>query len=190
MDQNMQDLIKKCIEGDQRSQKVFYDKYKARFYAVCLRYSSSPEEAQDILIEAFLKVFKYLKNYRGEGGFDGWLYKIFVNHAINYVYKNEKDILSPKNVQDLDSVKLTERNEAFSSEMRDVLLRYLQLLNIRERTIFNMVAIEEYTFAEVADELQIKKSVVKTYYYRARGNLQMMIQKNEKELLNEYNLKH
>ena len=106
------------------------------------------------------------------------------------MYKNEKDILSPKNVQDLDSVKLTERNEAFSSEMRDVLLRYLQLLNIRERTIFNMVAIEEYTFAEVADELQIKKSVVKTYYYRARGNLQMMIQKNEKELLNEYNLKH
>ena len=54
--------------------------------------------------------------------------------------------------------------------------------------MFNMIAIEEYTFAEAAEELHVKKTVVKTYFYRARASLQIMLKKNEKELLKEYNI--
>ena len=189
MDQNIRNLINKCIEGDRNAQRDLYEKYKGRFYALCLRYASNTDEAQDIMIEAFLKVFNSLKNYRGDGEFEGWLYRIFSNHAISYVSRSKKDVLSLKTKEDIDENTLLEKANAFNDDTRDALLRYLQCLNVRERTVFNMIAIEEYTFAEVADELHIKKAVAKTYYYRARATLQKMIEKNEKELMKEYNIK-
>ena len=188
MDQNIRNLINKCIEGDRNAQRILYDKYKDRFYALCLRYASNVDEAQDIMIEAFLKVFNSLKNYRGDGEFEGWLYRIFSNHAINYMYRSKKDALSNKVKEDINENTLLEKINVFNNDTRDVLLRYLQCLNVRERTIFNMIAIEEYTFAEAAEELHIKKTVVKTYFYRARASLQTMLKENEKELLKEYNM--
>lgn len=188
MDQNIRNLINKCIEGDRNAQRDLYEKYKGRFYALCLRYASNTDEAQDIMIEAFLKVFNSLKNYRGDGEFEGWLYRIFSNHAISYVSRSKKDVLSLKTKEDIDENTLLEKANAFNDDTRDALLRYLQCLNVRERTVFNMIAIEEYTFAEVAEELNVKKTVVKTYFYRARASLQIMLKKNEKELLKEYNM--
>jgi RNA polymerase sigma factor (sigma-70 family) len=97
-------------------------------------------------------------------------------------------ILSPKTKEDIAENTLLEKTTAFNDDTRDALLRYLQCLNVRERTVFNMIAIEEYTFAEAAEELHVKKTVVKTYFYRARASLQIMLKKNEKELLKEYNI--
>ena len=189
MDQNIRELINKCIDGDSAAQRAFYDKYKGRFYAMCLRYASNSAEAQDIMIEAFFKVFNSLKTYRGDGNIEGWMYKVFYNHAISYINKKNKDVLSPQNTEDISENMLSGRSTAFADDTRNSLLHYLQCLNPRERTVFNMIAIEEYTFDEAADELQIKKAVVKTYFYRARATLQEMIEKNEKELLKEYNIK-
>ena len=189
MDQNIRELISKCIEGDSAAQRAFYDKYKGRFYAVCLRYASGNAEAQDIMIEAFLKVFNSLKTYRGDSNIEGWMYKIFSNYAISYVNKKHKDVMSPQNTEEISENMLSDKSTAFADDTRNSLLHYLQCLNPRERTVFNMIAIEEYTLAEVADELHIKKAVAKTYYYRARATLQKMIEKNEKELMKEYNIK-
>ncbi|MBR5594389.1 MAG: hypothetical protein IKW46_10010, partial [Bacteroidaceae bacterium] len=77
---------------------------------------------------------------------------------------------------------------AFSSEEQRRLVQYLHNLNAKERTIFNMVVMEEYSILEAAKELQVNPSVVKTYYYRARAKLQDLLLQNEKELLKEYNL--
>lgn len=188
MNQDMQKLIDRCVQGDDNAQKVLYDTYKARFYALCLRYSSNADEAQDILVEGFLKVFNSLETYRGEGEFEGWMHRIFVNHAISCIYKKRNDILSQSDLKEIDESLLTSENEAFSSDIKRILLKYLNCLNPRERTIFNMVAVEEYSMAEVARELHLKKTVVKTYYYRARAKMQRMLQENENELLREYNL--
>ena len=188
MNQDIQKMIEKCIQGDANSQRALYDKYKARFYALCLRYSSNADEAQDILIEGFLKVFNSLENYRGEGEFEGWMHRIFVNHAITCIHRKRKDVLSRNNEREFDEAILVDNNDRYSSDLKGILLRYLNCLNPKERTIFNMVAIEEYTVVEVAKELNLKKTVVKTYYYRARARMRTMLEENEKELLREYNL--
>ncbi len=185
MNQSTQNLIEKCKQGDIMSQKTLYDSYKGRFYALCLRFSSSSEEAQDILIEGFLKVFRSLDSYRGEGEFEGWMYKIFINHAIRYTYKSKTDVLSPKFKKEVEETMGTDTNNAFSTEIYDMLLIYLHRLNSRERTIFNMIAIEEYSFSEAAKELHISKSVAKTYYYRARALLQRWMK--EKNITREHN---
>jgi DNA-directed RNA polymerase specialized sigma24 family protein len=65
------DLISGCISGDRRMQKALYDKYAGKMYAVCLRYMGNADDAQDILQEGFVKIFKNLERFRGEGSFEG-----------------------------------------------------------------------------------------------------------------------
>src|ERR1700749_4832265 len=65
-------------------QELMYRRYSPKMYAVCLRYSSNSDDAQDLLQDGFVKVFKSLGNYRGDGSFEGWMRRIFVNTSIAY----------------------------------------------------------------------------------------------------------
>ena len=65
------DLIKGCIEGNRRMQKELYDRFSPKMYAVCLRYMGNADDAQDILQEGFIKVYKNLERFRGDGYFEG-----------------------------------------------------------------------------------------------------------------------
>ena len=78
------DLISGCLAGDRRSQKQLYDKYSAKMYAVCMRYMGNADDAQDILQDGFVKVFRKLDSFRSEGSFEGWIRRIFVNTAIEH----------------------------------------------------------------------------------------------------------
>jgi RNA polymerase sigma factor (sigma-70 family) len=60
-------------------QEELYRRFSPRMYGVCLRYAGKVEEAEDILQEGFIKVYKKLNSYRGEGSFEGWIRRIFVN---------------------------------------------------------------------------------------------------------------
>ena len=75
-------LIDGCINGDRRAQKALYDKYSGRMMAVCLRYMKDTEDARDLMQEGFIKLYTNLNKYSGEGSFDGWVRKIFVNCAL------------------------------------------------------------------------------------------------------------
>ena len=76
------DLIRGCMESDRRMQEELYRRFSPRMYAVCLRYAGNAEEAEDILQEGFIKVFRKLDSFRNEGSFEGWRRRIFVNTAI------------------------------------------------------------------------------------------------------------
>ncbi|HMW67652.1 MAG TPA: sigma-70 family RNA polymerase sigma factor, partial [Chitinophagaceae bacterium] len=78
------DLINGCLKDDRRMQEELYRRFSPRMYAVCLRYAGNAEEAQDILQEGFIKVFKKLDSFRSEGSFEGWVRRIFVNTAIEH----------------------------------------------------------------------------------------------------------
>src|SRR3954470_13323344 len=78
-------LIENCIKGDRKSQKALYDLYSAKMYSICLRYSKNQMDAEDILQEGFVKLFNNLHRFRGEGSFEGWVRRIFVNTAIEHI---------------------------------------------------------------------------------------------------------
>jgi RNA polymerase sigma factor (sigma-70 family) len=78
-------LIENCIQGDRKSQKELYDNFAPRMYSICLRYSKNQTDAEDILQEGFVKLFNNLNRFRGEGSFDGWVRRIFVNTAIEHI---------------------------------------------------------------------------------------------------------
>ncbi len=71
-------------------QQMLYEKFAGKMYAVCLRYTKDEDEAQDVLQDGFIKVFKNLEKFRAEGSFEGWVRRIFVNTAIEYYRRASK----------------------------------------------------------------------------------------------------
>ena len=84
------DLIQGCIEEDPQMQRMLYDRFSSKMYGVCLRYAGNTEDANDILQEGFIKVYKNIGKFRKEGSFEGWIRRIFVNTAIEQFRKKVK----------------------------------------------------------------------------------------------------
>src|SRR3978361_2373480 len=82
-------VIKNCIAGNRKSQKKLYDILAPRMFPLCLKFFKKSTEAEDVLQEGFIKLFNNLHNDRGEGSFEGWVRRIFVNTAIQH-YRNQK----------------------------------------------------------------------------------------------------
>jgi RNA polymerase sigma-70 factor (ECF subfamily) len=142
---------------------------------VCLRYAANAEEAEDILQEGFVKVFKKLSSFRSEGSFEGWIRRIFVNTSIEYFRR--KNYLQP----------ITEREEAtvegkYLSVLdnlaeRDI-ISLVQQLSPGYRTVFNMYVVEGYTHKEIADSLGISEGTSKSQLSRAKLILQGLVQQH------------
>ncbi len=90
---NDQALIKGCEENDRIAQNQLYTIYAAQMMGVCLRYARTREDAQDILQEGFIQVFKYIKQYRFKGPLEAWLKKIFINCALQKLREKENNYL-------------------------------------------------------------------------------------------------
>lgn len=166
------DLIKGCLQGNRRMQEELYRRLSPRMYAVCLRYAGKAEEAEDILQEGFIKVFKKIDSFRGDGSFEGWVRRIFVNTAIEHFRR--KRYLMP----------VTEREEnmiegKYTSALDDLgakdILALVQELSPGYRTVFNMYVVEGYTHREIADMLGISEGTSKSQLSRAKVILQDMV---------------
>ena len=169
-------LIDGCINGDRKAQKALYDKYSRRMMAVCLRYVKDIEDARDLLQEGFIKLFSNIEKYSGEGSFDGWVRKIFVNCALERLRQN--DIL--KGADDINDINIMEipDESAVSQLSSDEIMMHVRSLPDGFRTVFNLFAIEGYSHKEIGEKLNITESTSRSQYMRARKILQKMILKN------------
>ncbi len=166
------DLIDGCIQGSRRMQEELYRRFAPRMYAVCLRYASNTEEAEDILQEGFIKIYKKLDSFRREGSFEGWIRRVFVNTAIEHFRR--KKYLQP----------VTEKEEAtlegnYLSVLDDLaerdILNLVQQLSPGYRTVFNMYVVEGYTHKEIGDLLGISEGTSKSQLSRAKAILQDLV---------------
>ena len=169
------DLIKGCIDGNRRMQEALYNRFSPRMYAVCLRYAGNAEEAEDILQEGFIKIFKKLDTFRSEGSFEGWIRRIFVNTAIEHfrrkrylqtVSEKEENTIEGKDISVLDKL-----------AAKDI-LALIKELSPGYRTVFNMYVVEGYTHKEIADMLGISEGTSKSQLSRAKVILQGLVKKH------------
>lgn len=162
-------LIQKCLKGDPRSQRTLFEKYAPKMYTVCLRYAKDSDEAQDILQDAFIKVFAKLDSFDGNGSFEGWIRRITVNTALDLIRKNVKfqDNASIEN----EGYKL-EQNTFHDSHLEEKdLMNLIAKMPEGYKVVFNMFAIEGYSHKEIAEELKISENTSKSQYSRARAYL-------------------
>lgn len=166
------DLINGCMKGDRRMQEELYGRFSPRMYAVCLRYAGNTEEAEDILQEGFIKVFKKLDSFRSEGSFEGWVRRIFVNTAIEHFRR--KRYLMPVTEKEENTIEGKFTSVLDELGAKDI-MALVQELSPGYRTVFNMYVVEGYTHKEIADMLGISEGTSKSQLSRAKVILQDMV---------------
>lgn len=167
------DLISGCLSGNRLMQEALYQRFSAKMYAVCLRYCNNPSDAGDLLQEGFVKVFRNLEKYRGEGSFEGWIRRIFVNTSIEQFRKKQR--IQP--VADTSGIEVDDHalNMLDHFAERDI-IQLIQQLSPGYRQIFNMYVIEGYNHKEIADLLQISEGTSKSQLARAKAILRKLIE--------------
>ncbi|MFO7940004.1 MAG: sigma-70 family RNA polymerase sigma factor [Bacteroidales bacterium] len=170
-----QDLVQGCKKGKRRYQKTLYEKYARKMYGICLSYAHERSQAQDILQDAFIKVFQHIGQFDIQGSLEGWIRRIVVNTAIDS-YRKEGKISNLLQVNE-DLVEGNSRNEGLSDLQMDDLMAQVQRLPDGARIVFNLYAVEGFTHKEIAEQLDISIGTSKSQYNRARKLLLKWIDK-------------
>lgn len=191
--QQIDQIVKECKKYNKFAQKLLYDMYSPLMTGICLRYIGNIDATKDVVQEGFIKVFSSIDKFKGDGSFEGWMKRIFINTAISHLRKqtskqkhiNIDDI--KEGDMDLDgSLDLPGLNNDVPANGRasfdmilsadfseDELVEILELVPEKYRLIFNLHCIEEYKHEEIASLLGIEVSTSRTRLKRAR----MIIQK-------------
>ena len=167
------DLIKECLDGSRKMQELLYNRFAPKMYAVCLRYSGNQDDAQDLLQEGFVKVFKNLEKYRGDGSFEGWIRRIFVNTSIEHFRRKVK--LS--SVSETQEVTIEDKDwNALDTLAEKDIIKIVQELSPGYRQVFNMYVIEGYSHREISEILGISEGTSKSQLARAKVILKKIIE--------------
>lgn len=166
-------LFKDKSHLNTREAKSIYDSLSGKMYAVCLRYMGDRESAEDILQDGFVTLFSKLDTYSGEGSFEGWARKIFVNTALMSLRKRNalKDTVDVNEIRDM----VSDDPSALQKLNYKELLKMIAELPVGFRTVFNMYVIEGYTHKEIAEELGVSETTSRSQLQRARALLQSKI---------------
>jgi RNA polymerase sigma-70 factor (ECF subfamily) len=172
-------LVKDCIREIPAAQKQLYDHFAESMMGVCYRYTKSVADAEDVLQDGFVKVFKHLNQYKQQGELGGWIRRIMVTTSLNFLKKKSRDRhefsfenenLHPV-IDDNPELKLTGKE----------LANLIRQLPVGYQTIFNLYAIEGFTHVEIGAMLGINEGTSRSQYSRPRNLLMSWIENN-----NEY----
>lgn len=172
-----QQMIALCKKGDRAAQKALFDSLSKKMFPLCIRYMGDRDAAEDVLQEGFISLFSKLDSYSGEGSFEGWARKVFVNTALmtlrrNDVMKQTEDIEIARNVTGSETSAL--QNMSYK-ELLDVVAE----LPPGFRTVFNLFLVEGYSHKEISEILGISEATSRSQLQRARVMLQNKIKRQK-----------
>lgn len=166
----LKELINECRNNNRKAQKELYDRFSSNLFASCLKYAPNYEEAQDILQDTFITIFKKIDQFKDEGSFEGWCRRIAVNTALQHYRKkkvfnlvNENQIKDEEVIEETDDIDLKN------------LLAMVQQLPDRYRMVFSMYVLDGYAHKEIAKSMNITEGTSKSNLARARQHLKEMI---------------
>lgn len=168
-------LVRDALKLKPEAQRSLYEHFAPVMLGVCFRYTKTMNDAEDVLQDGFVKVFKYLHQYKSEGELGGWIRKIMVNTALNFLKTNKKyqnDLMY--NEMSLHPVSIDDPQIQLQAKELSELIRQLPT---GYQTIFNLHAVEGYTHVEIGSMLGITDGTSRSQYARARSLLIEWIKK-------------
>jgi RNA polymerase sigma-70 factor (ECF subfamily) len=170
-----QELIKSCKAQHRKAQQSLYDRYAPVLFGICRRYVKQHEDAEDVLLEVFYKIFTNIKQYKGKGSFEGWIKRIAVNESLMFLRKKRNFNISV----DVYPVDVREKSHAVDELLfeKDILV-LLEKLPTGYRTIFNLYVVEGYKHREIADKLGISINTSKSQLILAKKRMSELLKKN------------
>ena len=166
-------------------QEELYNRFASKMYAVCLRYANNSDDAQDLLQEGFIKVYKNLHRFRAEGSFEGWIRRVFINSSIEH-YRKKAAKLSTVSDKEESTIEDTDITAIDTLAEKDI-IRLIQDLSPGYRTVFNLYVIEGYSHREIGELLNISEGTSKSQLARAKGILQKKVTQYLSDTQKAYN---
>ena len=169
---NEDELIKGCLRQTRSAQKLLYDTFSSKMYALCCRYIKDSMNAEDVLVTAFNKILTKIDQYKGNGSFEGWIRRIVVNEALTYLRKNRSMYVETE----LEAADREPNYQNISNQLEaEDLLSMIQELPTGYRIVFNLYAIDGFKHKEIAAQLNISENTSKSQLSRARVFLQKLL---------------
>ena len=172
--EEVKQLIEGCKAQRPSAQRELYARFSGQLFATAIRHTNAREDAEDVLQDSFVKIFKHIKSYRQDFSFEGWMRRIVVNTAITHYRRN----LKHRHHQDIDEVHATPRDLENVNDLEftaDELELAIAQLPMGYRTVFCMYVIEGFKHQEIADKLGVDVNTSKSQLSRARKYLQRVL---------------
>jgi len=176
---SLEEIVKGCRKRNSRAQTELYNRFSGRFLGICRRYIGSIDEAEDIMIGGFMKIFEKIHQFKGEGSFEAWMTRIMVNDSLTYIRRNKSMSV---NVSIESADKEPDYAMAESSLDTDQLLSMVDELPIGYRTVFNLYVMEGYSHKEIAKLLKISEGASKSQLSRAKAQVKGKILTMEEKM--------
>ena len=175
----LEHIIQGCIKANRDSQKQLYKLYYGFAMSICMRYSTHYTEAEEIVNDGFLKIFKKIDAFEPsyqsyEASFVGWIKKIFIHTAIDNYRKNNKSYTIP--ILDDSHLEISENSASPIDNMSyKEIIALVQKLSPTYRTVFNLFVLDGYKHEEISKQLNISVGTSKSNLAKARINIQKML---------------
>lgn len=179
------DIVNGCINGDERSKRVFYETYANKIFGVCRRYIWNQTDAEDVFQEAFISIFKSLDKFdSSKGHIEAWISRIAINSALMWLRRNAKfENNDSRDANEYDVLEQEDPNDVIQDLSAQEALTIIDSLPPRQRAVFNLYVIEGYTHREIAEIMEITEGTSKSQLAKARAFLGK--QDTIKELIGE-----
>ena len=171
-------LVAALKRGESRAHKVVYERFAGKMLVICIRYCANRADAEEVMLDGFMRVFEKISQFREDGSFEGWVRRIMVTESLMFLRKH-KQWRQEVPIEEMKG----EQDYAWADNAihENDLLRMVNQLPDGYRTVFNLYAIEGYSHIEIADLLSISEGTSKSQLSRARMLLQANVKKLEQE---------
>jgi RNA polymerase sigma factor (sigma-70 family) len=172
-----QELVAGVLNGSPKHQAAMYHQFEVQMFRVLLRFAKDKPEAEDMLQDGFVRVFRDLGQFRAEGALGAWIRRIMVNTALSHLRKQKDFVVDTPDFNFLENTLRTE--EDFGSALDvETLTKSLQKLPPGYRAVFNLYAVDGFTHEEISEQLGITIGTSKSQLFKARDFLKKTIDKS------------
>lgn len=162
------DLFERCKRGEPKAQKMLYDIFRAKLMGLCRRYTRDREQAQDVLQDAFIKIFTNLNQLESPEKLESWMKATVVHTAINHYHRTRKHEMLFAPAFENEEQESNEPYADLQSFSDDYLVAIVNELPDGCRVVFNLYAVEGYSHAEIAAMMNVTEGTSRSQLHHAK----------------------
>ncbi len=175
-------LVKQVEAGNRLAARQLVDQYQVKVFNICMSFLHHVQDAEDVTQEVFIEIIKHIGSFRGDSKPDTWIYRIAVNRSLNHLRKNKKtkwwkpidELLAIVGISSEEPVVYNSEYE--ENEQKNVLTQAISSLPQKQQTAFVLNKIDDLSYSEVAEVMNVSLSAVESLIHRAKLNLQKSLE--------------
>jgi RNA polymerase sigma-70 factor (ECF subfamily) len=165
------------MRGSPTHQVALYRQYNVPMFRILLRYARDRAEAEDMLQDGFIRVYRDMAQFRGDGALGGWIRRIMVNTALSHLRKQKDFLRETDDFSPFENLFRTDEDVAANMDAQS-LMKLLQKLPPGYRAVFNLYAVEGFSHEEISAQLGISTGTSKSQLFKAREFLKKILDKS------------